>query len=145
VYAQKFYRERLGERKVILVTSIHIDFLGLRKMAQKPRTAFILSLIGVFILLGGLALGGLGTLIALEEFYAGFLLWLFPIFGLVIIIGASLFNSYPSFAKTWGIVILILGIISLIGIVTALGGILSIIGGALAITWKHSAGRTPPP
>jgi hypothetical protein len=90
-------------------------------------------------------LGALGTLIALEEFFAGFLLWIFPIFGLIIIIGAAMFNSYPSFARTWGIVILILGIISLIGLVTALGGILSMIGGALAIIWKPRARRTPPP
>ena len=121
-------------------------------MAERPVTAFILSLIGgILILLPGLALAGLWTVLAfdvswwLELFYAGFLLWIFPIFGLVIIIGAAMFNSYPSYAKTWGIVILILGIISLIGIVTALGGILSIIGGALAIAWKPRAGRAPPP
>ena len=117
-------------------------------MAERPVTAFILSLIGgILILLPGLALAGLWTLFVFDlGLRLGWvLLWIFPIFGLIIMIGAIMFNSYPSYAKTWGIVILILGIISLIGIVTALGGILSIIGGALAIAWKPRAGRAPPP
>lgn len=115
-------------------------------MGEKPTTAFILSLIGgIFVLLAGLALGALGTLIAIFTFGAGFILWIFAIFGIIIIIGAIMMNSSPSSAKTWGIVVLILGIISLIGVVTALGGILSIIGGALAIAWKPETRSTPPP
>jgi hypothetical protein len=77
----------------------------------------------------------LGTLIAIFTGF-GFLLYAFLIFGIIIIIGAVMINSTPSSAHSWGIVILILGVISLIGVVTALGGILAIIGGAFAIAWK---------
>jgi len=45
-------------------------------------------------------------------------------------------NSNPSSAHSWGVVILILGVLSLFGVVTALGGILAIIGGVFALTWK---------
>lgn len=38
-------------------------------------------------------------------------------------------NSTPESARTWGIVILILGALSLFGLTTTLGGILAIIGG----------------
>ena len=113
---------------------------------EKPTIAFILSLIGgILVLLSGLALGAFGTLIAIFMFGAGFVLWIFPILGIVIIIGAIMVNFIPSSAEAWGLVILILGIISLIGIVTALGGLLSIIGGILAIAWKPSTRVTPPP
>jgi hypothetical protein len=128
------------------VASIYIGVFEVEKVEEKPNTAFILSLIGgIFVLLGGLALGALGTLLAIFTFGAGLVLWIFAVFGIIIIIGAIMINSSPGSAKTWGIVILILGIISLIGIVTALGGILSIIGGAMAIAWKPSTRPTPPP
>ena len=108
-------------------------------MEEKPTGAFILSLIGgIFVLLGGLALGALGTVIAIFTYGAGFVLWIFALFGIVIIIGAVMIDSYPSYARAWGVAILILGIISLVGIVTALGGLLSIIGGALAMAWNPS-------
>lgn len=114
-------------------------------MTEKPTTAFILSLIGgIFILIGGLALGALGSFIAIFTFGAGLVLWIFAVFGIIIIIGAVMLNNNPGLAKTWGIVILILGVISLIGVVTALGGILSIIGGALAIAWKPRERVAPP-
>jgi hypothetical protein len=113
---------------------------------EKPTIAFLLSLIGgILVLLSGLALGAFGTLIAIFMFGAGFVLWIFPILGIVIIIGAIMINFIPSSAEAWGLVILIVGIISLIGIVTALGGLLSIIGGILAIVWKPSTRVTPPP
>jgi len=108
-------------------------------MEQKPTGAFILSLIGgIFVLIGGLVLGALGTVIAIFTYGAGLVLWIFALFGIIIIIGAIMISIYPSSAKAWGVAILILGIISLIGIVTALGGLLSIIGGALAIAWNPS-------
>jgi len=65
-------------------------------------------------------------------------LWMFAFFGIAIIIGALMIDSYPSYARVWGVAILIQGIISLIGIVTAFGGLLSIIGGALAMAWNPS-------
>jgi hypothetical protein len=115
-------------------------------MSEKPTTAFILSLIGgILVLLGGLVWAAVGTLLA---FFTGFgyLLYVFLLFGLIIIIGAIMINSNPSSAHTWGIVILILGILSLIGIITALGGLLAIIGGAFALSWKPpSRPPNPPP
>ena len=87
------------------------------------------------MLLGGLAWAALGTLIAIFT-GLGFLLYAFLIFLIIIVIGAVMINSNPSSAHSWGIVILILGVISLIGVVTAPGGILTIIGGAFAIAWK---------
>ena len=88
------------------------------------------------MLLGGLIWAAVGTLIAFLFAGLGFLLWAFLIFGITIIIGAVMINSNPSSAHSWGVVILVLGVLSLFGIVTALGGILAIIGGAFALTWK---------
>jgi hypothetical protein len=111
-------------------------------MTEKPTTAFILSLIGgILVLLGGLVWAAVGTLIALFT-GLGFLLYAFLIFGIIIIIGAIMINSNPSSTHSWGIVMLILGVLSLIGIVTALGGILAIIGGAFAIAWKPPIQQT---
>lgn len=61
---------------------------------------------------------------------------IFPVFGVIIIVGAIIMYTQPRFANAWGIAILILGMISLIGIITTLGGILSMIGGYLATAWK---------
>jgi len=106
-------------------------------MSERPTTAFILSLIGgIFVLLGGLIWAALGTIIAIFTFGAGFLLYVFLLFGIVIIIGSIMINSNPRSAKTWGIVIIILGVLSLVGVITALGGLLAIIGGALAVSWR---------
>jgi len=115
-------------------------------MSEKPTTAFLLSLIGgILVLLGGLVWAAIGTLIAFFTGF-GFLLYVFLLFGIIIIIGAIMLNSNPSSAHTWGIVILILGILSLIGVITALGGLLSIIGGAFALSWKpQSQTPNPPP
>ncbi len=109
-----------------------------RKMSEKPTTGFIFSLIGgIFVLLGGLLWSALGTLIAIFT-SLGFLLYAFLIFGIIIIVGALMMNSNPKSAHTWGIIVIILGVLSLIGITTTLGGILSIVGGALALTWNPS-------
>ncbi len=114
--------------------------------SEKPSTAFILSLIGgIFVLLGGLIWAAIGTFVAFLSFGAGFLLYVFLIFGIIIIIGAFMFNSNPASARTWGIVILLLGIFSLVGVITALGGILSIVGGALALSWSPRQQPPPPP
>ena len=114
-------------------------------MEQKPTTAYILSLLGgIFVLLGGLFWSVLGSMILFVGF--GFLLYAFLTFGIVIIVGAVLMNSTPESAKSWGIVILILGVLSLFGGTTTLGGILAIIGGAMALSWKPSSEvKTHPP
>jgi hypothetical protein len=119
-----------------------------RKMSEKPTTGFIFSLIGgIFVLLGGLLWSVVGTLLTIF-FGIGFLLYAFLIFGIIIIVGALMMNSNPKSAHTWGIVVIILGVLSLIGITTTLGGILSIVGGALALSWNPSratAQNIPPP
>ena len=109
-------------------------------MVEKPTAAFVVSLIGgIFVLLPGLALAALGTFIALFTFGAGLILWAFPLFGIIIIIGSVMMYVSPSSAKMWGIVVLILGVFSFIGVVTALGGLLALIGGILAIVWKPAS------
>jgi len=116
-------------------------------MEEKPTAAFVLSLIGgIIVLLGGIGLAILGTFLAAVGLDLGLLLYIFPIFGLIIIIGSIMMYSNPKSAKTWGIIVLILGIISMIGIITALGGLLALIGGILAIVWKPSTlMKAPPP
>lgn len=90
---------------------------------------------GIFVLLGGLIWALVGTIIAIFS-GVGFLLYVFLLFGIVIIVGAVVMNSSPRLTQTWGIVIIVLGVLSLIGVVTTLGGVLAIIGGALAVSWK---------
>ncbi len=117
-------------------------------MGEKPIAAFVLSLIGgIFVLLGGIALAIVGAIVALFTYGAGAILGIFAIFGIIIIIGAIMMYTSPGSARTWGIVVLVLGIISMIGIVTALGGLLSLIGGILAIVWKPTVPTEslPPP
>jgi hypothetical protein len=79
----------------------------------------------------------------------GYLLYAFLAFGIIILIGAIMMNSNPKLTKTWGIVIIILGVCSLPGVTTTLGGLLAIIGGALAVSWKpelvSGVGMPPPP
>jgi len=113
---------------------------------EKPTNAFIVSLIGgIFVLLGGLVWAAVGTFVALFTLGAGFLLYVFLLFGIIIIAGSVALNNNPSSAHAWGIVILILGILSLFGVITALGGIISIAGGALALSWNPPRQRPPPP
>ena len=116
-------------------------------MEEKPTAAFVLSLIGgIIVLLGGIGLAILGTFLAAFGLDLGLILYIFPIFGIIIIIGSIMMYSSPKSAKTWGIIVLILGIISMIGIITALGGLLALIGGILAIVWKPSTlMKAPPP
>lgn len=85
------------------------------------------------------------AIIALFTAGLGAILGIFAIFGIIIIVGAAMMYAQPRSAKAWGIVVLILGIISLFGILTTLGGILSLIGGVLAIVWKPSAPPAAPP
>ena len=115
-------------------------------MEEKPVAAFVLSLIGgILVLVAGAALAMLGVAVAFFTFGAGLLLGIFALFGIVIIVGSIMMYSQPSSAKTWGIIVLILGILSLFGVITALGGILALIGGILAIVWKPSAPASAPP
>jgi hypothetical protein len=115
-------------------------------MEEKPTAAFVLSLIGgIFVLLGGILLAIVGAIVAFFTYGAGLILGIFTIFGIIIIVGSIMMYNQPASTKTWGIIILILGIISIIGVVTAIGGILAMIGGIMAIVWKPSAQATAPP
>jgi hypothetical protein len=113
---------------------------------EKPTTAFIVSLIGgIFVLLGGVVWAAIGTVVAIFTLGVGFLLYVFLLFGITIIAGSVALNNNPRSAHAWGIVIIILGIISLFGVITALGGIISIAGGAVALSWNPSMQGPPPP
>lgn len=120
---------------------------------EKPTTAFILSLIaGVLFLIGGsmvmlfLSVMGetFGHWMGMMGFPWGGLGLAHGITGLVIgalvIIASVMLDSRPAEHKTWGVVILVLSLISVFGGMAGfgIGFILGIIGGALAISW------TPP-
>lgn len=110
-----------------------------------PTAGFVLSLIGgIFVLLAGIALAVIGSFLS---FFIGGLAGIFFIglvVGLIIIILSVMLYVRPQMKTIWGILIIILAIVSL---PTALGGffigfILALIGGILAITYK--APQAPP-
>lgn len=118
-----------------------------------PSTAYILSLIGgIFILLAGLATAALYAAGAflIFAFFPGLgalligLAVLALIFGVIIIYGAFRLKNHPESAKTWGVLILVLALLSWIG-----GGgffigfLLALIGGILALTWHPPASPQP--
>ncbi len=107
---------------------------------EKPTAAFVLSLLGgIFILGGGLLLAFFGGIATLAIGGVGAVIGSAGIAtGIIVIIGSALMYSSPRSTTAWGIVILVLSIISW---VTALGGfvigfLLALIGGILAITFK---------
>ncbi len=109
---------------------------------ERPTAAYVLSLIGgVFIILGGIVFMLLGR--SFSYYYGFTMIFLIMgviglILGVVIILGAVLAYGNANQRSTWGIVIVILSIISLIvnmgGFI--LGFILSLVGGILFMTWK---------
>ena len=127
-------------------------------MGDKPTAAMVLSLIGgICVIFGGLAIAFLGSLVSSFGYLAnggsngGTIVTAFGvvgmIMGLVMIVGGFMLYSKPSSAKMWGIIVLILSILSWI---TALGGfvigfILGLIGGILAITFKSAPSASPSP
>ena len=116
-------------------------------MTDKPTAAMVLSLIGgVFILLGGAVIalaaslisslgvpgtGGVGGVVAALGAVG-------VIFGLIIILGAVMMYSNPQRHTMWGVVILILSILSWVTSAAGfvIGFILGLIGGILALVWK---------
>lgn len=110
-------------------------------MAEKPTTAFIVTLIGgIVLLLLGVALVASPTgLISGMDPNTGVMLGAyFTIFAILTILGAVMLYSKPSSAHTWGTIIVVLSIIGGLNIITLIGGI-------LARRWKPSGGATPPP
>ncbi len=125
-------------------------------MAEKPTAAFVLSLIGgIFILLVGAliaavfaTLGGLLGGFGLGNFGLGMALLgtIGLIVGLIIIIAAAMLYMKPQQHVIWGVLILILSIVS---IPFAFGGfiigfILALIGGILGIVFKPQAPMAAP-
>ena len=124
---------------------------------EKPTAAMVLSIIGgLFILFGGLAL------IAIAEFLQSFLLFsgetvgieavLFVriigaigiVIGIVIIAGGVLMYARPASSTAWGVIILVLSLVSIVasgGFI--LGLILGLIGGILGIVFKPKAPMAP--
>ncbi len=124
---------------------------------ETPTAAFILSLIGgIIILLSGIAVAAFGSVFMYnmaDGYYPGMMygfrgLGYFSllmlavgiigvILGIIIVVGAYFLHTRPAEHGTWGIVILVLSVISFIGGGGFLiGAILGIIGGILAIVWK---------
>ncbi len=127
-------------------------------MADKPTAAMVLSLIGgIFVIIGGAFIAFVGSLIgslnvsgaASASSTALGLGVVGIIMGLIMIVGAFMMYSKPTSAKMWGVIVLILAIISW---VTAVGGLfigflLGLIGGILALTFKPTmapGAMTPP-
>lgn len=127
-------------------------------MGDKPTAAMVLSLIGgIFVILGGAFLAFAGSLIgsfnvtgAASASATVLALGIVGvIMGLIMVVGGFMMHSKPTSAKMWGVIVLILAIISW---VTAIGGffigfLLGLIGGILALTFKPSMapGAMPPP
>jgi len=115
---------------------------------EKPTAAFALSLFaGILILINGAILGVVSSFIA--PFIPGAseaalvtgiltaLMGIGIILGIIVIFSAVMLYRNPSQKTLWGIVILVLSIISIVisgGFI--LGLILGIIGGILALRWK---------
>lgn len=120
---------------------------------EKPTAAMVLSIIGgLFILLGGvvyLAIAGfLESLLLLggETLNVDPVLWIQIIgaigivIGIIIILGGVMMYSRPASSTVWGVIILVLSLVSFI----ASGGfflglILGLIGGILGIVFKPTA------
>ncbi len=127
-------------------------------MGDKPTAAMVLSLIGgIFVILGGAFIAFVGSLVSSFGYLAnggttgGTVVTVVGvvgiIMGLIMIVGSFMLYSKPSSAKMWGIIILILSILSWF---TAVGGlvigfILGLVGGILAIKYKPSTAAPAPP
>ncbi len=125
-------------------------------MAEKPTAAFVLSLIGgIFILLGGIltavimsAVGGAFAGLGMGDFGLGLALLggLGVVFAIIIIVGAIMLYMKPESHVMWGVIILVLSIISLpftaLGLI--IGFILGLVGGILGIVFKPSMPMAAP-
>lgn len=120
-------------------------------MADKPTTAFALSLVGgIFILLGGLVYVALGSVIGGLGFgLGGAALAGIGAFGLICgiltILGAVWINSgEESKVRNGSILVLIFSILSWFGAAGGffIGFLLGLIGAILGLTWKPSTTET---
>jgi hypothetical protein len=118
---------------------------------EKPSAAFVISLIaGILILINGAIIGAVRSFIephipgmgerALVSSILGAGMVVGIILGLIVIVAAVMLYRNPAQKTMWGIIVLVLSIISLfIGGGFIIGLILGIIGGALALAWKPKA------
>ncbi len=129
------------------------------KLAEKPTAALVLSLIGgIFVLAGGAFQAFLGALISgfggttgatgASAFGStvGILGILGMVFGIIMILGGVLMYVKPESHTMWGVIVLILSVISFA--TSSLGGffigfLLGLIGGILGIVFKPSTMGTP--
>jgi hypothetical protein len=125
-------------------------------LSEKPTAPFALSLIGgILMVLSGAVLGAFGPFlssiigpirIGRSFIYISGILYaltgLKVILGIIVIIAAVLLYSNPVQKTLWGVIILVLSIISIVlaGPVSFIGSVLGIVGGALALTWKPTKG-----
>lgn len=120
-----------------------------------PRTAYLLSLIGgilmlVFSVIYALILVAVASLFAAVGFGLGVgiavgLAVVALVLGLIVLIFALRLKSNPASAKTSGILIVVLAVISFVGGGGFyIGAILALIGGILAIIW-HPPAPAPQP
>lgn len=103
-------------------------------MTEKPKAAFVLSLIsGIIVLVVGFIL-----MIIYHTFI--FSLISGVIWGILIILGAVMLYSRPQQHKTWSIIVLVFSFLSLFSTVGGLyiGFILGLAGGIMGILWKPS-------
>jgi zinc-ribbon domain len=123
------------------------------QMTDYPRVAYILTLIGgIFFLLGAIVFAIVaaifGSLISSVLPGLGAVLIAIGVLGiilaLIVIFGAIKMRSNPSSAKTWGVIVLVLGLIGLFsGAGYYLGPILTIVGGILAMIWHPTTTGAP--
>ncbi|HLN88592.1 MAG TPA: zinc ribbon domain-containing protein [Candidatus Binatia bacterium] len=104
-----------------------------QEVQNKPTAAYILSLIGgIFGLIGGLILVGLGAVAGVFTFGLGFVfvggigLWI-TICSIIVIIAASKLNSEPLEHSKWGAIILVFSIIGSWSLLNLIGGILALV------------------
>lgn len=126
--------------------------LEVGKLAGRPVTAFILSLIsGIFIMLGGLAHIALGGIIRRVFEVMGFggrfgnavvfLGVLGLIWGALVIVGAVMMNSgIYGMVRTGAVLVLVFSIVSWVGSVGGffVGFILGLVGGIMGLIWRPS-------
>lgn len=125
--------------------------IGTWPTPERPTAAFALSLFaGILILINGAVLGVVGSFIApfipgiqeaaLVTAILNTLMAVGIILGVIVVVAAVMLYRNPAQKTLWGVVILVLSIISIfVGGGFFIGLILGLIGGALALTWKPKA------
>jgi len=134
---------------------------------EKPTAAFVLSFIaGILILINGATAGVIGSFIggivpsfippseytteaagglAIASMVLYVIMAVGVVFGILVLLGSFMVYRNPMQKTGWGVVILVLSILSIVtGGGFFIGFILGIIGGALALAWKPKASTAEP-